>query len=172
MNFGVHIPRGAHHVRAQCFGEHVHFVNIQLHQLMIPQRFAGAFFFFGELHRVFGGGVANAQCVGGEFEVAELGGDATANLLPLVRFAHHVGVRHTCVFKYQFGVLIEAPARFVEHLADAKARRAQRHHEHRGAFARQHAGVGTRVDKKQFSHRAIGDKGFFAIEYPVVAFAF
>src|SRR5690242_12507915 len=72
------------------------------------------------------------------------------------------------VLEYEFSVLIEAPPVFVEDLADAKTGRSKRHHEDGRTVADRHIGIGPCAHEKEFSHAAISDEGFLAVEQPII----
>ena len=59
----------------------------------------------GVLHR----SIAHAQRIGGQFQIAKLGAIRAAHACTGVNFTHHVGVRHACIVKHQFGILIKTP---------------------------------------------------------------
>ena len=150
----------AHHKRAQRLGEHVHFGNLQLHVLVVLEvtrlRTVGARMRHRHLQRV----ITNAHGIGREFKVAK---GAMARLVSAVDFTHHVGVRHARILKYQFGVLVEAPAALVEDLANAQPGRVDRNQKLGAALADADIRIGARIDEKQLRHRTVGDETFLAV---------
>ena len=178
MNLHIVLPGDAQHERAQCFGQHVHAIDLELDDLLFEQILPALFGGSRITDCRLAGIVTDAERIGAEFEIAENIAAGRVAALP-ARLAHgaidvtdDVGMRHTRVLEDHFAVLIKSPAALVEHLADAKARRVARHQEHGRALLERSRRIGPCVDEEQFADRRVGDEALFAVENPFVALAF
>ena len=60
------LPGDPHDIGAQRLGEHLHAANLELDELLVLEGLAAVLARLRQLNRLFAGGVANAEAVGGQ----------------------------------------------------------------------------------------------------------